>query len=293
MLIQYGVYGKDRANYLLSNKQVESITSQELMGIIKNLLSYEHKILYYGTEDTKSLASMLSKYHKINDNLKPVPAPKKFVMQETTKDRVLFVPFDASQASLYTYTRSIPYDSKLYPDVEIYNQYFGDGMNSIVFQEIREKRALAYSAYSYFTGGRKADGYYANYASIGTQNDKMVDAFDAFNDLFNNIPNSSVAFDLAKEGLIAKLETSRITKAGIYRYYLSQNKLGINYDNRKDLYNALPEYTMNSITAFNQKYIKNQPKTYLVVAREGETNFDALKKYGEIQKLTLEDIFGY
>ena len=36
-----------------------------------------------------------------------------------------------------------------YVFAEWYNQYFGYGLSSIVFQDIRESKALAYAAYAY------------------------------------------------------------------------------------------------------------------------------------------------
>jgi predicted Zn-dependent peptidase len=35
--------------------------------------------------------------------------------------------------------------------VNLFNNYFGGGMGSVVFQTIRESKALAYSTYSYFS----------------------------------------------------------------------------------------------------------------------------------------------
>ena len=36
-------------------------------------------------------------------------------------------------------------DNKLTSKIQLYNNYFGSGMGSIVFQEIREAQGLAYS----------------------------------------------------------------------------------------------------------------------------------------------------
>lgn len=39
------------------------------------------------------------------------------------------------------------YDPAIEPIRALYDEYFGGGMNSIVFQEMRETRGLAYSAW--------------------------------------------------------------------------------------------------------------------------------------------------
>ena len=292
-LVRYAEYGKERVNYLLSEKELRAVTSEELISIIKGLTSYEHKILYYGTETPKTLENILLKYHKIDESLKPVPAAKKFVQQDTPVDKLFHVPYDANQSRLRIYSRSHLFYVELYPISSLYNSYFGGSMNAIVFQEMREKRSLAYTAQSHFLMPKKADEYFTNTAFIATQNDKITDAFDTFNELFDDMPQSELAFELAKEGLRIQIAANRITKMNIIWRYLSNQKLGIDYDMRRLLYNAIMGTTIGDISAFNKEYIKEKPKTYLVLSKEDETDFEALKKYGEVQKLTLEDIFGY
>ncbi|MCL2511318.1 MAG: insulinase family protein, partial [Bacteroidales bacterium] len=292
-LTRYAEYGKERVDYLLSEEELRAITSQELIDIIKGLNSFEHKILYYGTETPKNLDATLSKYHKIGEKLNPAPAAKEFPQLATPTDNVLYAPYDAKQSRLRIYSRSNLFDINLYPVSSLYNQYFGGSMNAIVFQEMREKRSLAYTAQSRFVMPSRADEYFTNTAFIATQNDKIADAFDAFNELFNDMPQSELSFELAKDALQTQIATSRITKMNIIWRYLSNRKLGVDYDIRKQLYDAIPNMTFKEINAFNNEYIKDKPKTYLVLSKEEETDFEALKKYGEVQKLTLEDIFGY
>jgi predicted Zn-dependent peptidase len=180
------------------------------------------------------------------------------------------------------------------PIINMYNQYFGGSMNAIVFQEMREKRSLAYTAQSRYSSANELDRYNYNFSYIATQNDKVIDAFTAFNELFNEMPQSQGAFDLAKEGALSSISTNRITKSAIFAFYRSTQKMGIDYDYRKPLYEKLKTFTMNDIVDFNQKYIKNQKKTYMILARPTDMKFDVLEsKFGKVQKLTLEDIFGY
>ncbi|MDR0364967.1 MAG: insulinase family protein [Bacteroidales bacterium] len=292
-LVNYGEKGKDYVNYKLSETELHALTSTELLDIIKNLTKYKHQILYYGTETANGLANILEKYHKIGDELLDPPATKEFPQLETTSNKVYWAHYDANQSRLQTYSRSVPYDASLYPVVSMYNSYFGGGMNAIVFQEMREKRSLAYMARSRYNVPLKKDEYYENYALIATQNDKIIDALDAFNELFNEMPESEVAFANAKEGLKTQIATERITKMNIIWRYMANQKLGANHDMRKDLYDAIPKFTLADVKKFNQEYIKNQHKTYFILSKEVETPFEELQKYGPIQKLTLEEIFGY
>jgi predicted Zn-dependent peptidase len=122
----------------------------------------------------------------------------------------------------------------------------------------------------------------------------MIDALEAFNDLFNNMPISQTSFDLAKEGAKTSITTNRITKANILYTYLRNKKLGYDYDYRKDVYNAIDNFTLQDVVRFNQQYIQGKPKTYFILARESAVDFEAIEaKFGKVTKLSLEDIFGY
>jgi predicted Zn-dependent peptidase len=191
-------------------------------------------------------------------------------------------------------TRSGKYNPNIYTTRSLYNSYFGGGMNAIVFQEMREKRSLAYTAWASYQLPGKKDGYCMNTSYIATQNDKVIDAYDAFNDLFNNMPVAEQNFTLAKESLISNIRTSRVTKMSIIWNYLNNEKMGYKQDMRKVLFEELPSMTMQNVIDFNKKYIKNTPKTYMILGKEADMDFKALeKKYGKVQKLTLEDVFGY
>lgn len=292
-LIDYAEKGKDYVHYKLSQEELLSITSSELLDIIRNLTKYDHQVLYYGPETPEALITLLDKYHKMDEQLLPVPEAKKFPQQETITEKVLYAHYDANQSRLQTYSRGAKLDISLYPISAMYNEYFGGSMNAIVFQEMREKRSLAYASRSRYSMPSYEDEYFINYSFIATQNDKIIDALDAFNELFNEMPMSETSFSLAKEGLVSQIATNRISKMSIIWNYLSNKRLGIDHDLRKDLYSAIPSFTLNDVKRFNEIHIKDKPKTYLVLSKEEETDFRGLKQFGPVQKLTLEEIFGY
>ena len=50
------------------------------------------------------------------------------------------------------------YDEQMTPMAQLYNEYFGGGMAGLVFQELREARALAYSAWAHFFTPSRPEG---------------------------------------------------------------------------------------------------------------------------------------
>ncbi|NVN95683.1 MAG: insulinase family protein [Bacteroidetes bacterium] len=293
-MVNYGKYGaKSPMTNILTEAELKSLKPEELVTIIKGLLSYQHHIMYYGSQKPEELTQILNTYHKTPAQLKTVPAEVKFVELETKKDIVYHVDFDAKQSQMLLLNKGGLYDKNIAADVNLFNEYFGGSMNSIVFQELRESRSLAYTAMSMYQSPNKKDNSYMGISYIATQNDKLNDALAALTSLLNNMPESEKAFTLAKNGIIQKMRTDRITKSDILWQYESAKKLGVDYDLRKDVYAKVPNMTFNDVKTFHTKYIKDKKHTYLVLGDKKEIDFNVLKKYGKVKYLKMEDIFGY
>ena len=83
------------------------------------------------------------------------------------------------QSEICWIRNAAPYDVNREPVVDIFDNYFGGGMGSIVFQTLRESKALAYSTFAtYGTPAKKEDPFYI-LAYIGCQADKMNEAIRA------------------------------------------------------------------------------------------------------------------
>jgi predicted Zn-dependent peptidase len=175
----------------------------------------------------------------------------------------------------------------------LFNGYFGGGMGSIVFQTIRESKALAYSTFAVYSKPSKKEDPFSVIAYVGCQADKMNDAVKGMNELLNELPQSDKAFATAKTSIKNDIETERITRDGILFSYLAAQRKGINYDLRKDQYQAISKMGFADIEKFHQQELANKPYTYCVVASEEKVKEEDLKKMGEVRKLGLEEIFGY
>jgi len=198
------------------------------------------------------------------------------------------------QAEIYWIRNEAPFDPTKEATVDVFNNYFGTGgFSSIVLQDLRESKALAYSTSAqYVTPGKKEDrGFFAAY--IGAQADKLNEAVKGMNDLLNTLPQSNEGVELAKDNVRKSIETERITEDGIMMSYLSAKRLGLDHDIRKDMFEAIPKMSFADLKAFHDSYLKNKAYTYCIVASEKKVNEDDLKKYGTFIKPDLKQIFGY
>ncbi len=293
-LQNYAQYGeKNPFNDIISETELKAINPKELTDIVKNILQYPHNILYYGGESVENITKILQKNHKLPKKFLPIPAPREYKQLPISENKVYWAEFDMVQAEILSLSEGIKYDKALAPTIQLYNEYFGGGMSSVVFQEIRESKALAYSTYAFYgqAGDLKKKSYFTSY--IGTQADKLTDALSAMSNIVDNIPSGDRQFANAKGQIISNLETQRITKSEILFDFINNQKLGLTEDPRKDYYQKIPMLKWEDILAFQQKYIKGKPRITLVLGKKDKLNFETLKKYGKVEEVSLEKLFGY
>ena len=289
----YGIYGEEYVKEVNeSDAKLRSYTSKQLVDALHNLFTYKHRVLYYGPLALKDAIAVVNKIHTVKPT-KDVPANKVFHPKATTENEVLFVNYDAKNVYLTEYFRGDHFNPSIVPNVNLFNEYFGGSMNAIVFQEMREKRSLAYSASSYYSNNGKKDGFFYNSANIITQTDKLFDALDAYEELFSDMPQAEANFKLAKDALIAGSRTARTTKMGIINSYLNCERMGWKEPLSKKNFQAYQKLTMNDLVNFQKQHIKGQKKSYLVLGKESDIDFNKLSKFGKVKKLTLDEIFGY
>jgi len=166
-------------------------------------------------------------------------------------------------------------------------------MSGIVFQEIRESKALAYGTFSSFSTPQRKDRSHYNISYIGTQADKLPEAIQSIVELLNNMPESELTFETARNNLIQKINTERITKSGILSSCIVAEKLGLDYDIRRDVYEIALNITLADIKKFQEENVKNSNYTVLILGDKTKLDESTLAKYGKIKFVTLEEIFGY
>ncbi len=293
-LTSYARYGANNPfNYVMSDAQLQGTSSAELVEMLHNLKNVSHRILYYGPLPLTALTASLKKLHKLPSAFQSAGSPVRFTPSVQTKNEVLFADYNMVQAETRWLRNNELYNPKDEVVVDLFNNYFGGGMGAIVFQTIRESKALAYSTFAvYVTPDKKEDPFFT-VAYVGSQADKFNEAVTAMNELLNEVPEieSNIAF--AKSNLKKDIETQRIVQDAIIFYYLDAERKGLSSDIRKTKYESIDKLGYKELRAFHSQYLSHKPYTYAIVASEKKLSMDDMKKYGEVKKLGLEEIFGY
>ena len=294
-LMEYGQFGPNNSyTNILSEEQLRNTDPEELLQLVNGLTNMQHTIAYFGPMSEKDFSASISKLHKTPKNLLDVPFGMDYMEQPTEETEILLAPYDAKNIYMVQYNNNErDWDPSHAAVISLFNEYFGTGMNGIVFQELREARGLAYSAAAVYNQPSRVEHKEDVYTYIITQNDKMMDCVDEFNKLIANIPESDGAFNLAKESLMKKLASRRTTRFGVIQSYLAAQERGIDYDIYSKVYEALPKLYLFDIVDFEKENMAGKPYRYLILGDEKELDMDRLQKIAPVQRVSLEEIFGY
>ncbi len=293
-LANYGKYGaKSATTDILSNNELTEIAPEELTNLIKDLHKYNHEIFYYGQKDLTEVTNILDQKHLTIQQMLETPEKIVYTERNINKNEVFVTNFDMVQSNIVLIAKGGKFDAGLLPKIRLFNEFYGRGLSSIVFQEMREARALAYSAYANYSIPSNLDESHYLTAFVGTQPDKIKIATDAMIDLMNNMPSAEKQFAGAKESILKQIETSRILRKNIFWTYHSNMKRGIDYDLNKNIYEETQNADLEQFKDFFDSYIKNQKFSFLVLGNKAALDMKILSNLGVIKELTLEELFNY
>ncbi|MDR1610158.1 MAG: insulinase family protein, partial [Candidatus Symbiothrix sp.] len=289
-LIQYALYGpKSSFTDILTETELKAIDPQELVDIIKQFSGYKHGYFYYGPDSDTKVAATLKKV-KTPETLADVPEKVDYPELPMDKPVVYFADYDMVQTEIFLAAKDVKFDPALMPYQNMFNAYYGSGMNSIVFQEIREARGLAYSAYAYVFSPRYADESNYVQAYVGTQADKMATAVDAFKEMLSNMAKSEKSFDLSKENVLNNMRSERIIKENIFWSYMNLKDKNIDYDIRKPIFETIQTMKLDDVQKYFDEHIKPAKYSVVLVGKRDKVDFNYLKKIADVREFTLEEV---
>lgn len=294
-LTGYAKFGEYNA-YLntLSTDEIRKMGPQAMLEQLKLFGKINHTVMYYGSLSEAELDKVLAKAHKTAKKLTEPAQGREYKTQLTPQNEVYIAPYEAKNIYMMQYhNEGIQWNVDDIPMIALFNAYFGGGMNSIVFQELREARGLAYSAAANYSQPWKKNRAQDYYTYIVSQNDKMMDCIKVFNEILNDIPQSQQAFDIAKQSLAKSLETERTMRFDILTSYYAVKKRGLDYDVNEVLYKSLPAIQLSDLLQFGKERMANKTYKYIILGDEKELDMPSLEKLGPVHRLTTEQIFGY
>jgi len=274
---------------IISKEELESSNVEVFTDRMKKLFSYPYQIFFYG-KNFENFTHYIEKY--IETASLQTPEPKKYPEPET-KGSVYFMNYDMVQMEMSKIGRGNKVNTANFGKINVFNEYFGRGLSSIVFQEIRESKSLAYSAYVSYAANSEAGhpDYITTY--IGTQPDKLQIAIDTMSELMSELPEVTTQFENARNAALKQIASTRITRTTIFFNTLRLKKIGISHDFRKDIYQQIQSLKFEDVKQFYQTEIKPVHFNTAIIGKRENLNMEAVNQMGAFKELTLKDVFGH
>ena len=275
----------------LTIQEIKKLKSEDYLNSFKNAIKYEVDVFYTGRVDFDTVLESIQNNLTLSD--KPVKSQSPIDLEVKSWDNdAVYVVNDKKvvQSQIYFGINGNSVNNENYPITQAYNKYFGRGMGSIVFQEIREFRSLAYSCganYStpFYSGN---DGYFGGY--IGCQTDKSIEAIKVFKDISYNMPEKPDRLNQIQSGLIKSINSNRPSFRDFPVRISNWIKQGHIDDPRKAHVDYYEKMSFDDIINFQKQTISDKPMVITILTDTKRVNTLELKQFGEIITLQKKDI---
>jgi predicted Zn-dependent peptidase len=276
---------------LLPSEAVRRLTVNELHKEIKELLNYKHTISYAGSLPLDEVLDVLKKHHSISGTLQ-TPPPYHFLKVRLPEEtEIFFFHKEMAQSQVDIEFGDEDYNEADNPALQLYNTYFAGGMAGIVFQELREARALAYATHARYATGRRKGEQNTMWGYIACQADKTPLAVEAFIDLIDNLPESPERFDEARHSIMNRYRTAKLGFRDVIGALRSWERLEVPIDPRKWRFEQIQASKIDLMLQFHEEHLRNRHKLISIVGDQNKTDMEKLTKVGKVVEIRLGDIF--
>jgi predicted Zn-dependent peptidase len=289
----FGKYGsKNPFNHVLSGEELQGLSARSLKEYVGQLFAFQHELWYYGPEELSGVASLLQKHHQVPKTLTPAPE-NPFSLRQFAAGEVYYIHYPIKQVETLLLRNAFAFDTAKIALMRLHNSYFGTGLNSIVGQELREARALAYSVFSQLNPIRSTRLPLMDVSYIGTQADKLPEALRGFFGLLDTMPENAGMFAEACKASRQKIASERVMPRELLDNYYQARQWGLHHDIRRDVFETAGKITLQEMADFHKKSIAARPTLLMVVGDKKSILSSGIEKYGQVHELNKKEIFGF
>ncbi|MFL2582108.1 MAG: M16 family metallopeptidase [Flavobacteriales bacterium] len=293
-LQNYAVYGEESPlSDQLSNKKLEGLISGELLYDFKHIFTFKPQVLFYGESNVGQVNSVISNSLLLEGEILE-PSKMDYERKAMNQTEIYVLDYDLKKSEILFLSKGTPFNNKELATNSVFNEYYGGGMSSVVFQEIREKKALAYQAFAVHTTAKDTTKPQYTYAYLGCQTDKTVEAIESMLEVLKNMPKDTVKFSQSISAIKQQLASSRTTRASKLSSFWANQKLGFIESKNEQIYTDLEDLTLDDIVRFHIENIANNQYSIVIVADLSEPSLlSDLERFGKVKVVTVEDLYPY
>ena len=285
-----------RSPYLtrLTAKELKKLKAADLIAAFKGVYDCRYDISYSGKLNASQVADLLT------DNVPQLRGnhenPYQDILLETPQSPTVYV-FDLPKSrqtivGLYRPLTGVVNDHDK-ACLAMWGEYFGGGMSSVLFQEVREFRSMAYASQGVAMTPTlaRSTSPSAYLALVATQADKSMQAVSLLDSLVNDMPVNVENLSVARQSVLNDINNSYPTFRGKPVVISLSERMGYTDDQNTPMVEQLPSLTQADIEAFYRQHIKGQPYQLMIVGNLKKLDLKALAKYGTIVKVKKDDIY--
>ena len=286
----------DRSPYLtrLTVKELKKLKSTDLIASFKGLYDCRYSISYTGNLPTDQVADMISRQlpqlkgvqeNPIQERVMAIPQTPTVYVFDLPKSRQTIV-------GLYRPLQDVTSERDK-ACLEMWGEYFGGGMSSVLFQEVREFRSMAYAAQGVaLTPSLAHSNAPCGYLSfVATQADKSMQAISLLDSLINDMPVNYENLSVVQQSLLNDVNNGYPNFRRKPLIISQSERMGYTRDVNADLVEQLTDLTQEDIEAFYRQHIKGQPYQLMIVGPVKKLNMKELARYGTVIKVKKDDIY--
>ena len=295
-LFEYVQYGT-KSQYLTkpSIKDLKQLRGRNLLNLFYRIQKVECNFHYCGKKSASYISEKIRQYIPLENitEASNIPVYREPIVYD--KPLVFFYDmYDVSQNILYSYQIGTPLTSQ--DDrvaARLFSEYFGGGMSSLIFQEIREFRSYAYqtSGGIQLTPFCQSDKPSTFVTHLSTQSDKTIDALTVLESLIHRMPAHPEKIGPIIQSVINQTNNEYPSFRDISTKIAKYKQVGHNSDPNKYLLQKIKDMDINDVIKFHEEHIKNKTLVYAMVGDSGKINMSKLSSFGDIIKVKKSDFY--
>ena len=280
----------------LSKKEIKALQSDDLLSLFRELQHYDCELFYCGRRPIEKVATELQQTLPLAQCSRP-KADTYRPLQQYAEPTVFFYDVPKSRQN---YVVSYDAVSALSTAEErarfaLWDEYFGGGMSSVLFQNVREFRSLAYS-----TDGKRITTSLVQHpqeplgyiTATGTQADKTLEALATIDSLLRQMPMKEENLEAARQSALNDIQNDYPTFREMGAYVANQRMDGYHTDSHADMARLLPAVNVQDVVQFHQQHIaNNKNRAWIIIGDKKLTDLKALERYGKVVVLKKEDVY--
>lgn len=274
-------------------KQLNALSTWELIRLWRRVQDYETEIHYTGRRSENEVKAALGALGLPSASFasnSPVETP----LQKYSKPTVYYFPRkDARQSQIYFYVHGKSVRFEDIPLVDAFNAYFGGDMSSLVFQEVREFRSLAYSAYGSQVSPKRPnnEAYLSGY--VGCQADKTLEAIEVMKGLIENTPEKREREAEVRDALVQQAYTQRPEFRYLSEYVAGWRHWGYHQDPAQLKLAAYQRLDFDRMMEQYKRAFAGEPVSIAIVANPRDVKPEELAKFGKVIKVKREKFYAW